>query len=178
LQKPLLERALPYSSLAVANTFLTKFGQERGIEHMKLQKLVYFTHGWWLAINTHSLLTERPQVWKHGPVFKTLYHTLKTFGHQPISQPQLRYPAEPVQVVSGDNVVPSYIDFVWERYGRLSSFALSGMTHQPGGAWSKLAAEHNYRVPSDLEIPDEYVREEFLKLYNEEFAKSGNSASQ
>lgn len=41
--------AVPYTPLAVANCFLEKFGENGGIEHMKLQKLVYFSYGWWLA---------------------------------------------------------------------------------------------------------------------------------
>ena len=165
-----------YSALAIANTFLLRCGGERGIEHMKIQKLVYFTYGWWMAINAVRLINERPQVWAHGPVFKSLYHTLKSFGHTPIRHPQLRSPTEDhPEMVSGNNVVPTYVDFVWERYGHLSSFALAGMTHQPDGAWSRIASEHDYKVPYDLEIPDEYVREEFLRLYNQEYAESGQA---
>jgi uncharacterized phage-associated protein len=144
---------------------------------MKLQKLVYFTHGWWLAINNSTLLNERPQVWARGPVFKSLYHVLKNFGHRPITSPQSRYPTETPELVSESNIVPAYIDFVWEKYGHLSSFALSDLTHRPGGAWSRIAVEYNYKVPFDMDIPDEYVREEFLKLYNEEYAKSGEASS-
>jgi uncharacterized phage-associated protein len=168
---------LSYSPLAIANTFLTRHRGDRGIEHMKLQKLVYFTHGWWLALNNSSLINEKPQVWTHGPVFKSLYHTLKNFGHIPITEAQTRYPTEVPETVSGSNVTPTYIDFVWDKYGHLSSFALSSMTHKTGGAWSKLASEYDYKVPFDLEIPDEYVREEFLRLYNEEYAKSGEASS-
>jgi uncharacterized phage-associated protein len=142
---------------------------------MKLQKLVYFTHGWWLAINNHSVLVERPQVWTHGPVFKSLYHTLKSFGHRPIDHPQPRYPTEVPEVVRDSNTLPEYVDFVWGRYGHLSSFALSAMTHKIDGAWNKLASEYDYKVPFDLEIPDEYVRDEFVALLNEEFVKSGQA---
>jgi len=167
---------LAYSPLAVANEFLERYAQESGIEHMKLQKLVYFTHGWWLAINRTSLLIERPQVWKHGPVFKTLYHTLKDFGHHPILHPQLRSPASELEMVGGgNNVVPTYIDFVWERYGHYSSFALSSKTHQQGSAWSRVALEYDFQVPADTEIPDDYIIEEFTKIYNEEYSKSGEA---
>jgi len=145
---------------------------------MKLQKLVYFTHGWWLAINEFSLLNERPQVWTHGPVFKSLYHILKSFGLKPISETQLSYPTADLELVQGNNIVPSYLDFVWQRYGHLSSFALSGMTHQPNGAWNKVAAEHGFKVTFDTEIPDKYVREEFVRLLNEERSRSGEEISE
>jgi uncharacterized phage-associated protein len=161
----------------VANGFLERHAHSRGIEHMKLQKLVYFTHGWWLALNQSSLLTERPQVWRHGPVFKTLYHTLKDFGHQPIPRPQLAYPAADLETIGDNNSVRSYVDFVWERYGHLSSFALSSMTHQTGTAWNRLASEYDFKVPADLEIPDDYIREEFRKIHDEEYSRSGEARS-
>lgn len=169
---------LSYTPLALANTFLIRTNSTAGpgIEHMKLQKLVYFTHGWWLALNGTSIVNESPQVWMHGPVFNSLYHTLKTHGHLPILQPQRRYPLDVPEMVTESNVVPTYIDFVWEKYGHLSSFALSAMTHAQGTAWRRIASEHNFKVPYDLAIPDEYVREEFLAKYKEEYAKSGEAA--
>ena len=166
---------VPFTPLAVANGFLERHAHPRGIEHMKLQKLVYFTHGWWLAINPSSLLTERPQVWRHGPVFKTLYHTLKDFGHHPIPHPQLAYPTADLEMIGDNNLVPSYVDFVWDRYGHLTGFALSSMTHQAGTAWNRLASEYDFQVPAELEIPDEYIREEFKKIYDEEYSRSGEA---
>lgn len=142
---------------------------------MKLQKLVYMTHGWWLALNTGRIVSERPQVWRHGPVFPSLYHTLKVFGHSPIPNPQSRAPTEEIDDIGSGNLLPTYLDFVWERYGHLTSYALSDMTHRPGTPWQKLAMEYNFRVPRGLEIPDEYVREEFLEIYQKEFAASGET---
>jgi len=41
----------PYSPIAIANNFVEQFGGVTGIEHMKLQKLVYCSYGWMLALN-------------------------------------------------------------------------------------------------------------------------------
>jgi uncharacterized phage-associated protein len=154
---------IPYSPLAVANSFIAQFGAAHGIEHMKLQKLVYFAHGWWLTAHENPFLNERPQVWKHGPVFNSLYHILKPFGGAPISTPQSDGPfSRPAFIDGDDETVTGLIRWVWARYGHLSSFALSDMTHRPGTAWSRVAAERNYSVPNGLEIPDQYVREEFV----------------
>ena len=116
---------VPYSPLAAANSFIVQFGAARGIEHMKLQKLVYCAHGWWLTAYENSFLNERPQVWKHGPVFNSLYHVLKPFGAMPISTPQSSGPfLEPVFVDENDENVNSLIRWVWSWYGHLTSFAL------------------------------------------------------
>ena len=74
-------------------------------------------------------------------------------------------------------MVPGYVDFGWNRYGALSSFALSDMTHKPGDSWSRLASEYGYEVPAGLEIPDDYVRSDFLRAYHEEFGSSAQMAS-
>lgn len=35
----------PYGSVAVASTFLQKYGDTGNINHLKLHKLVYYTYG-------------------------------------------------------------------------------------------------------------------------------------
>jgi uncharacterized phage-associated protein len=51
-----------------------------GAEHMKLQKLVYYAYGWWLLYHSEPIMTEPPEVWRHGPVFSSMYHALKHHG--------------------------------------------------------------------------------------------------
>ena len=78
----------PYSSVAVANTFIEKFGSISGIEHMKLQKLVYCSYGWWLTyygLDGIKLTEDGPEIWRHGPVFPELYQAFKVFGRKPIT---------------------------------------------------------------------------------------------
>lgn len=156
----------PYTPLAIANTFVEKFGAN-GIEHMKLQKLVYCAYGWWLAVNEpgNVVSSEGPEMWKHGPVFDSLYQSLKVFGSKPIMQPKSIMPGSPPPIVDHeDEHTRSFIDWVWSRYGHLSGFALSDMTHRDGTPWSRVAKENGYHVPRHMLIPDDYIREEFSQL--------------
>ncbi len=125
---------VPYTPLAVANNFLDRFGRDGGIEHMKLQKLVYFSYGIWLATRNESPLTsEGPEVWKYGPVFNSLFQALKVFGREKITEPQSLDPFEkPENIAHDEDGVLNFINWVWGRYGHLSGFALSDMTHQNG----------------------------------------------
>ena len=161
---------IPYTPLAIANNFLEQFGKENGIEHMKLQKLVYCSYGWWLAVhglNNARLTTEGPEIWKHGPVFDSLYHALKVFGRKSITSPQSTNPfQEPENVDSDDEHVRALIGWIWGRYGHLSGFALSDMTHKPGTPWHRVASENNFSVAFNTEIPDQYIFEEFTELLN------------
>jgi uncharacterized phage-associated protein len=155
---------VPYTPLAIANSFVKRsLAQNRDINHMKLQKLVYFVHGWWLAYNDAPLLTERPQMWKYGPVFPTLYHELKTFGNSSVPGPVRSNPFSQAMpdVPATDQQATALIDWVWERYGHLSAFALSDLTHSPGSAWHAVAVAHDFRVPKGFDLGDAAVKAEF-----------------
>ena len=165
----------PYTPLALANYFVMHFAGADGIEHMKLQKLVYCAHGWWLAYKPHSpIIRERPQVWKFGPVFPSLYRTLRPFGRNPIAVPQSTDPfSEPDVVDNDDDKAKRLLDWVWNRYGHLSSYALSDMTHKPGTPWYRVAEEHDFLVPEGQVIGDSYVVEEFGSIYQNESRGTG-----
>ncbi len=163
-----MPRQHPYTPLAVANTFIKKkeWGQSVAVEHLKLQKLVYFSHGYSLALWDKSIVSERPQVWRYGPVFETLYDVLRDFGRGRIESPQpYFYPQEQLEMVDENDKKANDILFkVWERYGHEHSFRLSAMTHKPGSPWHKCAEAHNFRVPRHLEIPDSFIKEEFERI--------------
>lgn len=160
--------AVPYSSVAIANTFLREFGASGGVEHMKLQKLVYCAYGWWLAqygLESERLTEDRPEIWKHGPVFPDLYHAFKIFGRKPIKEMQSTSPfVAPDLIDDDDENVMKLVRWIWGRYGHLSSFALSDMTHKPGTPWYRVAQERNFSVPYSTEIPDKYIFEEFQSI--------------
>lgn len=73
---------------AVANYFLDK-AREDGVDlsPMKLQKLIYFAHGWHLAIYGEPLIDESVEAWAWGPVISSIYHDFKKYGRDPITSP-------------------------------------------------------------------------------------------
>jgi uncharacterized phage-associated protein len=153
----------PYRPLALANYFIRQFGYEDGIDHMKLQKLVYLSHGWWLAYHPNdSLSSEQPEVWRYGPVFPSLYQALKGFGDHPIRLPQRERPFEaPPNIDENDQDSAGLLDWVWGRYGGFSGVRLSDITHESGTPWRALAEQHKYRVPNNLKISDNIISEYF-----------------
>ena len=159
---------VPYSTMAIANNFIERFGNEGGIEHMKLQKLVYCSYGWWLTSideGDDALTTESPEVWRHGPVFENLYHTLKVFGRKPITEMVSAAPFADIENVdANDEKVRELIEWIWNRYGHLTAFSLSDMTHKKGTPWHTVAVDNNFRVPFNTSIPDKLIREEFKNL--------------
>ena len=72
----------PYRSIAVAaNWFIQSLPS---LTPLKLQKLIYYAHGWHLAIRNAPLIDEVIEAWEYGPVVPNVYHEFKKFGNRPI----------------------------------------------------------------------------------------------
>lgn len=154
----------PYSPLAFANEFIL-LAAPQGVEHMKLQKLVYISYGWWLSAHEEPILSEQPEVWKHGPVFPTLYTILRSHGSAQITSVQnalFNRPAD--RVDDADTEVLNLIEWVWGKYKHMSSFALSDLTHETGSPWQMTVEQYDYKVPVHTIIPVNTIREHYQKL--------------
>jgi uncharacterized phage-associated protein len=157
---------------AVANYILDK-AQAEGVfvDHMKLQKLCYITHGWHLAIAGDALLANRIEAWKYGPVIRDLYREFRSCGYAPISDARathlipgtLRFEPWKIGDTDSETTARSVIDRVWNVYKRFNALELSAMTHQKGTPWYQ--AWHN--KPSDVKdvvIPNELIKQHYLDL--------------
>ena len=72
---------MSYPAKAVANYFIDIARCEgEQLSPMKIQKLVYFAHGWYLALYDEPLLDEKIEAWRYGPVVPSLYHEFKRYG--------------------------------------------------------------------------------------------------
>lgn len=148
---------MAFSARAVANYFLARAERDgRAIDPMQLQKLVYYAHGWHLAITGQPLIKEAVEAWPYGPVIPSLFHDFKQWGSGPIRTPA----AGPRVRLSSIFVSPhvtldqeatddaalqtakNIIDRVWEVYGHYSGVRLSELTHRPGSPWFQARAMH------------------------------------
>jgi uncharacterized phage-associated protein len=163
---------MPYESIAVANYLIERASVDaEALTPMKVQKLVYFAHGWNLAIRNEPLLNERIEAWKYGPVVPQLYRQLKEYGSRGIPEPVkvLRFKGMRISVV-----VPTIQDYeeyaretkqlldrIWEVYGRYTAIQLSNATHAPGSPWD--VTRKRTGGAAHAVIDDDLIREDFLK---------------
>lgn len=155
-----------YTPAALANFFLKEFGGTDGISHMKLQKLVYLSYGWWLSHYDTPLIKEAPQVWKYGPVFDSLYQSLRTKGREPIRDlivPSF-FSSGPPEISSDDENTLKLLKWVWARYGELDGIALSEITHQPNTPWSEVVKSHEFKIPRNLPLDWTVVKDHYRKI--------------
>jgi uncharacterized phage-associated protein len=157
-------RSTTYDARAVANYFLDLAKRDGiPITPMAIQKLVYFAHGWMLAVYGRPLISQRIAAWDYGPVIHDLYQEFKRFGDLPITEP-----AKVVQMTGAafqitHPVIPKYqdpdvaqlLDQVWEAYKHFTAIQLSNMTHAPGSPWS-IARQKNQPF-----IDDDWIKTYF-----------------
>jgi uncharacterized phage-associated protein len=105
---------------------------EYDITPMKLQKLIYFCQGFYLAFFDAPLFDEDIQAWPHGPVCPTLYQKLQKFSSNPV-----------IFIDAGDDGLSDrekhLIDDVYGHYGQYSASKLRNLTHNEG-PWKEASA--------------------------------------
>lgn len=169
---------MTYSPKAIANCFLNRgFRDKISIDPLKIQKLIFYANGYYLALKGTPLINESFEAWPKGPVVSSLYREFKDFGFSPITRlaEELDWDfAEnvPVPIPDGDKALEKVIDFVWISYSKHPSSVLSAMTHQDGGPWDRANKDNVHRLRG-YDIKTEYIKEYFDKLVN----KHGASAA-
>jgi uncharacterized phage-associated protein len=126
----------PYSSLAVANYFIQK-GVETGkpVTPMKVQKLVFIAHGYYLAIHGEPLVRENFGAWPWGPVIGTLYAAFVKFSKTKLFVPlTLKEQDAPVSI--DDEKAYPLLERVWQVYQDKSASYLSNLTHAENAPWT------------------------------------------
>lgn len=152
-----------HSARAVANEFLDLAEADRdALTPMKIQKLVYFAHGWHLAIEDAPLIEETVEAWHYGPVVRSLYKAVKHYGRRPIAAKAIEYDDEMEETYEAaigdhDGLARAVVRRVWEVYGSLTAIQLSNMTHEPDTPWHQVWTGTDGQQES-VPIPDELIR--------------------
>ncbi len=110
----------------VAKYFLAQANEELGdlISNLKLQKLVYYAQGFYLALNDEVLFPEDIEAWTHGPVVPVLYHIYKEYNSGAIPSPT----DVDFSVYSQDT--KDFLDEIYSVFGQFSAWKLRNMTHE------------------------------------------------
>jgi uncharacterized phage-associated protein len=130
------------SALDVAQYFLSKQDGDCGecITNLKLQKLLYYAQGFYLAMHGEPLFSEKIKAWEHGPVVPQVWHAYKDHGANSLPLPAVAAP------VSAS--VAEFLDEVYEVYGQFSAWRLRELSHEER-PWIEA-----YNVRSGVVLPE------------------------
>lgn len=124
------------------------------ITNLKLQKLLYYAQGVYLAINNKPLFDENILAWEHGPVVREVYNQYRANGKSSI-----KYIAEAndfniCKSIECDQGKADVLEFVFEEFGQYTAWALRNKTHKER-PWLKTKQ-------NDI-IKQELIRDYFLE---------------
>jgi uncharacterized phage-associated protein len=144
------------STLDVASYFIQKANKKhakKDFTPLKLQKILYYAQGLYLAEHNAPLFKSPIYAWTYGPVVKTVYDYYKGAPPNHITANNL-----PGNVDRLTPEIKKFLDEIWDKYGSLSAWTLVGMTHitRP---W--IDADKD---PTDSEISSEEMRKYFSNL--------------
>lgn len=146
------------TALNVANNILLRgFNDNIDITPMKLQKLIYFVYKEYLKVTKKPLFNERFEVWKYGPVVRTVYDEFKTYRANRVSD-YYREGDHTITIGDEENSkeFKKVLDKVWERYKNQNGLVLSQITHKQGSAWRNALDQNKYYL-DDNDILGEEV---------------------
>ena len=146
------------SALNVSNNILERgFSEDIDITPMKLQKLTYLVYKKYYQDTNRILFQDRFEVWKYGPVVRSIYDEFKEYKGHAIKR-YCREPDGSVFVVDEEasSAFKNAVNAIWEKYKLYDGIPLSAMTHREGTAWYKAAKRHDAYL-SDADIREEEV---------------------
>ena len=147
-----------YSAMQIAYWFLARNRiavadlDAELISNMKLQKLLYYAQGAYLAITGRILFSEPILAWTHGPVVESVYHAFKKYGNNGIDYDGFNLP-------EFDNETETILEQVYGIFGQYSAWKLREMTHEET-PWKS--------TEQGKEINREIIRDYFLENYIDE----------
>ncbi len=118
-----------YSAKDIAEWFLNtnriqmNFEDSEYITNLKLQKLLYYAQGYFLARKGTPLFNEDFLAWEHGPVIRSIYNIYKENGAKGIEY-------DNDFNINFDSETEEILQYVYERYEQYTAWKLRNMTHE------------------------------------------------
>jgi uncharacterized phage-associated protein len=164
----------PYPAVAVANFFIEAALDDPDVEpltQMKLQKLVYISHGWHLARHGEPLIKEPVEAWRFGPVIRDLYSRAREYGSRPIPKPlngsKSREEPDVIRIPSSDERTLNFLRSVWNSYKGFNAVQLSAMTHREDTPWHEVWDQDSGQLRGSTRITSDSIRSHYERLWNE-----------
>nr|DAI31615.1 MAG TPA: hypothetical protein [Caudoviricetes sp.] len=145
----------------IANFFLKIVERDAGstITPLKLQKILYYTQGYYLAMFNEELFSDDFQAWAHGPANPDIYNQYKSYGFSAIDKPAGEVPLL-------DDGLISFLSRIWNTYGIFDGKYLEQLTHKET-PWIEARGDCKDGEPCTNVISKESMKSFFKKRINE-----------
>jgi uncharacterized phage-associated protein len=109
----------------VSDFFLSLCEPDAGdtISNLKMQKLLYYAQGFFLALYNKPLFQEKIIAWQYGPVVKEVYEAYSEYSHGAIPKPRR------INLKVFDEETMDFLKEIYQVYGQYSALRLMQLTH-------------------------------------------------
>jgi uncharacterized phage-associated protein len=113
---------MEYRAHEIAETIIdrSRKGGISDLTNLKLQKLLYYSQAWYLALADTTLFSEDVEAWIHGPVVPRVFGAFKEYRWNVIDR---------AVCPLGEAAVIEHVDSVLEKYGKYGATELERLTH-------------------------------------------------
>ena len=152
---------------ALANLILDIAEREGfSVSNLALNKIVYFTHGNYLASRGAPLVDAKIEAWQFGPVFREIYHQFKSSGDKPVKHRARTFNVETESYEACPYELPedeyNFITAIAIPFIRMKPSALVTLSHEHDSPWHN-AWHHDDTVNPGMEITDDAIRAHFCQ---------------
>ncbi|SIQ34017.1 type II TA system antitoxin MqsA family protein [Halanaerobium kushneri] len=91
---------------------------------LALQKLLYYSQGFYKTFYDEFLFNDNCEAWVHGPVYKDIYFKYRNFGYNPIEDESLEF--KNIELTEAEEEL---LDSIIDNFGCYSAKTLEKMTH-------------------------------------------------
>lgn len=157
----------PYDGRLIANLVLDLGDRyDVPVTQMMLLKIIYFSHGWYLARTGLPFIRQQFEAWKYGPVVKVVRDSFKDFGARPITTRAQKLNIftneyeDFVEEVRDQDL--EHVEAMFKAYSKYNAWALSDMTHEHGSPWDEVWNSSEPIGRLGMRILNEEIRSHFV----------------
>ena len=127
--------------------------KNNNLSEIQFHKLTYYAYVWSMVLKENKLFEEKPQAWIHGPVFRSLYDSMR----------ESEFYDKTKCIFNFNDDIKNFLDMIYELYSKFSGNELELMTHSES-PWINARGNLNSNQRSKQEISDEDIKEYYKSL--------------
>lgn len=153
-------RTIPVLNSLLRTAYAAKADDD--LTPLRVQKLLYLVHGWYLAIVGEPLFDEAFVAGRYGPELVSLHSTLAGHRGVPVDDYIQEFDADVCKVrtfLVNEERYPQFapiVKRVFDTHRHLPTVQLSSLCHAKGGAWA--------RTVQGQPIDKAFIREDFTRI--------------
>src|SRR6056297_1400610 len=127
---------------------------------LALQKLLYYSQGFYKTFYDEFFFAEDCEAWLHGPVYKDIYFKYRDYGYNPIEDKSIE-----LENISLTETEEELLDSIIDNFGCYSAKTLERMTHSER-PWRYTRKNLKPKEKCDQIIKKELITDYFNDVYN------------